>query len=276
MPANIKKTPTIEFWDKTHTKQWLEKHTTFKFPETLTPVREFPEALEEFQKTPPGSWVWKPNTGRHSAGVVLFDRFENGFRLFPENEILDSDTAKEHLKNAVRKKVRGRREVRAHRFWFIEQWIKPHTSLLPFTDDPRCPPVIRFSGAPEIHFVSLVGLKKEHTGITSAGWETRVHLWLDLKGRIRRAEEIDLTYVLDPRSRYLVKERTLPNPPVDVILDWVPQVVEKLNSEITPKICLYNGRAWSCDGTLDENGEFITMELNHSPGAQFIGVRWKN
>jgi hypothetical protein len=136
--------------------------------------------------------------------------------------------------------------------------------------------VIRFSGAPKIHFVSLVGLKKQHTGITSAGWETRVHLWLDLKGRIRQADELDLTHVRDPRSRFLVKERTLPNPPVGVILDWVPQVVEKLNLEIAPRVSLYNGRAWSCDGTLDENGEFIAMELNHSPGAQFIGVKWKN
>jgi hypothetical protein len=162
-------TPVISFWKKDITKNWLQSNTTFAYPKTLIGPVEYEEALNLLKTHSEGSWVWKPNVGRQSRGVVLFERNVDGFRLFPTNTCINPDNIVEELKKIVKTRIFTARDISEHRRWFTEEWIHPHERLHLFTDDVRCPPIIRFCGRPKVHFVGMSPVFEKSTGLSGAG-----------------------------------------------------------------------------------------------------------
>jgi len=144
-----------------------------------------------------------------------------------------------------------------------------------FTDDVRCPPIIRFCGRPNIHFIGMSPMLEESTGLSAAGWQDRKYIWLDLEGRVRKLEEMNLTGV-DKHSIDVAHRKSLPTAPFGLKIEGVADVVRQINLEIAPKIKLFRKRSWSCDGVFDPSGRFVVIELNHCPGLQFHNFSWEN
>lgn len=267
------KTITKLFWSKMATKRFLAEHTSFKYPLTVTGVHSFEDLIPSIKTLKDGDWVLKPNVGRKSKGVVLFSKNADTFNIFPDTAILSFEEFSNRIDELIGYKNGYPKVQNRFQHWFVEEWIKPHSRFQCFTDYPKCSPILRFCGRPRIHFIGLSPIKKDVTGLSVAGWEHRKYIWLDLTGKVRDATEMDLTGV-DKQSINKVPEKSFPNPPVGTYIERIPEIVDKINAEIVPKIRLYRESTWCCDGIFDEKDEFKVIELNHDPGLQFRGFKW--
>jgi hypothetical protein len=270
-----KKITTKAFWQKNFTKEWLALYTTFAYPATVTPeLLEFQPTLDKINELPSGAWVFKPNAGRKSRGVILFEKIGDDFRIFPSLELISLEAAKENILKLVSERIFTPKSIMEHRRWFVEEWIHPHERFHQFTVDKRCPPVIRFCGHPEIHFIGMSPVDERETGISAAGWQERKYIWLDLEGVVRPLSDMDLRGV-DAHSVDVAQRKSLESAPFGLKIEGIPEVVEQINREIAPSMILYHNMSWSCDGIFDTTNKFIVIEMNHGPGLQFIGFSWK-
>lgn len=266
---------TKEFWHKNFTKDWLKANTTFECPKTVsTELLDFPKALEGIKNLPTGHWVFKPDTGLRSQGVVLFEKMGTSFCVLPDHEEVLIDIAKKKIFDLTKHHMLMKKDVRNKRKWFVEEWIHPHEQLHQFTLDARCPPIIRFCGHPEVHFIGMSTVTEE-TGISGGGWQDRKYIWLDLQGIVRPMSDMYLSNT-DTNSVIVAHKKSLESAPFGLKIVGVSEVVEQINREIVPKISLYNNLSWSCDGTFNTSGKFVALEMNYTPGLQFRGFSWSS
>jgi hypothetical protein len=262
------------FWNKIFTKLWLSENTSFSYPNNLINPGRFYATVGALVNAPMGEYVWKPQSGRQSSGIALLEKTSEGFIMFPDKDLIAPNKLRVKL-NRIRKiKLNTPKKLMAVRSWFAEEWIYPHERLHKFTDDIRCPPVIRLIGHDRVSFIGLTPLYFEHSGISNSGWKDRKYIWVDLEGVIRSKEDIDLKSI-DSHTAKVVKEKSLETAPFGEKLGGIPEVVEQINKEIVPKVKRYRNQNWSVDGTFDKNNKFVIIEINHNPGTQFKGVVWK-
>jgi hypothetical protein len=259
--------------NKLTTKQWLCENTNFKTPFTAAGPFKQEKLSAVLASLPQGKWVLKPCVGQVSAGIVLFERVNDVFRLFPDLEWGFVAEVAPLLLRRAQKRLISRAMRHASHDWFIEQWISPHIRLFPFTMAMSCPPIIRFSGCPEVHFIAICPMLELATGLAGAAWQDRKYAWLDLEGRIRRTSEMDLQGV-DPGSVSVAHNKAWTNAPFDSIVAGIPALVEQINREVAGKIALRDGRSWSLDGTFNDSNDFVCIEMNSLPGLQFRGFSW--
>lgn len=272
----MNKVPTRSFWSKSFTKNWLANNTTFKYPKTLNAeLKRYQTTLDSIVDLPNGLIVLKPNIGRQSHGVVLFEKFGNAITIFPETSSKSIEDGKQEINRLVRQRILTDKDLKYYGYWLYEEWIKPHDRFRQFTVDKKCPPILRFCGRPEIHFLAMSPVFEQETGLSAAGWQNRKYIWIDLEGVIRPLSDMNLTKT-DSHSIEVAKEKSLESAPFGLKLEGIPEVIKQINSEIAPKISLYKKRSWSCDGIFNEQNEFVIIELNHSPGLQFVDFTWGN
>ena len=264
---------TEKFWKKDFTKCWLADNTSFQCPKNAVELTTFYDTIEQLSTVPDGCWVFKPNIGRKSHGVLLFERQGDQFQVFSKTEKLSLEDFKEEVVKIVRQTIFSKKKIKEHRRWFVEEWIYPHKKLWSFTDDRRVPPIIRFRGCPTIHVIDMAPLYCDLSGIAPSGFKERRYIWLDLQGVIRPVSDMNLD-LTDTRSRETALEKSVDNAPFGEKIDGIVEIMERINREIVPKIRLYNKCSWSCDGTFDKDDNFIIIEMNHTPGLQFKGFSW--
>ena len=252
-----------QFRQKVFTKEWLIDNTSFLFPKTVVTLGGLKKVVKATEVLPLGRYILKPNIGRQSFGVIPFEKSIIGVNALPISQTLDLVTlAKSRMLNAD-----------YHGKWFIEEWIYPREKLHRFTLDPRCPPIFRFVGRPQIHFIGLSEMLDLKTCLAGAYWQDRKYIWLDLEGVIRPLSDMNLEFV-DEHSVNIARTKSLEEAPFGLKIAGVKEVVEQINREIAPKIRLNKDRSWSCDGTFNSRNEFVVIEMNGRPGLQFRGFSW--
>lgn len=262
------------FADKIFTKEWLRDNTTLAYPKNVVSLNDFDKAILHLEDLPKGEYVWKPCYGRKCWGIALIEKTADGFKVFPSNETLPFQDTILELIRVKRLSISVAREAKLHRKWFAEEWIHPHERFHKFTDDKRCPPVIRICGRTKVHFVVLSPVYFNLTGISAAGWGHRKYIWLDFDGVIRRADEMDLSRT-DRKTPKSVVERGIETPFYGEKIDGISEIIEQVNREISPKLKLVNNRCWSVDGIFDQDNRFVVIEMNSAIGTPFLGVTWK-
>jgi len=262
------------FADKIFTKEWLRNNTTFAYPKNVVSLDDFDRSIVHLADLPNGEYVWKPCYGRKGWGVALIEKINEGFKVFPSTEILSLQDTILELIRIKRLSISVAREAKFHRKWFAEQWIKPHERFYKFTDDKRCPPVIRICGRSKVHFVVLSPVYFEAAGISSSGWGHRKYIWLDFDGLIRRADEMDLSHT-DKKTPNSVIERGVETPFYGDRVEGIREIIEQVDREISPKLKLVNNKCWSVDGIFDQDNRFVIIEMNSAIGTPFLGVKWK-
>jgi hypothetical protein len=262
------------FLDKVVTKNWLTANTTFKVPTTGAGPCGYKLIPKMLESIPNGNWVIKPLKGSFSAGVVLFEKHEKGYRLLGSLEYLPlAKFTPPFLKIVVERSVTPK--VKPERgFWFIEEWIRPHASLEVFTHNKLCPPMIRFSGRPQVHFIAICPMLEASTGLAGAKWQDRKYVWLDPTGTVRRTEDLNLNGV-DDYSVMVTEKKSWTQAPFGYNVPLVPKLIEQINQEVASRIILWNDYSWSLDGTINENGDFVCIEINYRPGLQFRNFSWE-
>jgi hypothetical protein len=264
----------VMFADKIFTKEWLNDNTTLAYPKNVVSLDDFDKAIVHLADLPNGEYVWKPCYGRKCWGIVLLTKKDGKFEVFPSKEPLSLQDTILELIRIKRLSISVAREAKLHRQWFAEEWIHPHERFYRFTDDKRCPPVIRICGRSKVHFVVLSPVYFESAGISAAGWGHRKYIWLDFDGVIRRADEMDLSHT-DRKTPKSVVERGLETPFYGDKIDGIPEIIEQVNREISPKLKLVNNKCWSVDGIFDQDNKFVVIEINSAIGTPFLGVKWK-
>lgn len=259
--------------NKLTTKQWLCEHTNFKTPFTAAGPFKKENLLSVLNNVPQGRWVLKPCVGQVSMGIVLFERVNDVFRLFPDPEWGFAEEVAPLLLRRSYKRLISRIMRNADHDWFVEQQIIPSTSMHPFTMSTSCPPIIRCSGCPEVHFIAICPMLDPITGLAGAAWQDRKYMWLDLEGRIRRTSEMVLQGV-DSVSVSVAHNKAWTMAPFGNIVAGIPELVEQINREVACKIALRGGRSWSLDGAFNEANEFVCIEMNSLPGLQFQNFSW--
>jgi hypothetical protein len=263
-----------EFWDKTFTKQWLSDNTSLAYPATLINPGEFYYNADRLINSPVGEYVWKPQCGRQNSGVALLEKTPEGFMIFSYDHLVSASDLPAEL-DAIRKiKLNTVRKLISARAWFVEEWIHPAKQLHKFTDDVRCPPIIRFIGQDRVDFITMTAVYFKHEGISTAGWKKPKYILVDLEGVVRDSIDMDLSK-LDHKSTKVVQKKTLDVAHFGGKIEGIAEVVGQINKEVAPKVTGCRGHRWSVDGTFDENNKYVVIEMNHFPGAQFLGAAWK-
>lgn len=262
------------FASKVFTKEWLRDNTSFTFPKNVVNINTYDQAIADLENLPEGSYVWKPNYGKKCWGIALVEKNTGGFKVFPSNEVIPFKELVSELSRVKRLSISIAREDKQHREWFAEEWIKPHERFYHFTDDERCPPIIRICGRSKVHFVVLSPIYFESAGISSAGWGHRKYIWLDFDGVIRRADEMDLSHT-DRKTPTSVRERGVETPFYGDKIEGIREIIEQVDREISPKLRLVNNKCWSVDGIFDQDNRFVVIEMNSAIGTPFLGVTWK-
>jgi hypothetical protein len=263
-----------EFWDKIFTKQWLSDNTSLAYPATLINPGEFYYNIDRLIKAPIGKYVWKPRCGRQNSGVALLEKTAEGFMIFSYDCLFSASDLPSELDKIRRIKLNTRKKLLSSRAWFVEEWIHPADQLHKFTDDTRCPPIIRFIGQDCVDFITMTPVYFNLEGISTAGWKKPKYILVDLDGFVRDTEDMDLSN-LDSKSTKVVLQKTLNVAHFGGRIDGIPEVVEQINKEVAPKVKGCKNHRWSVDGTFDENNKYVVIEMNHFPGAQFLGAAWK-
>lgn len=267
-------TLTKDFWDKNLTKIWLQNNTTFKYPKTVEKDFGFDNIIKRIETMPNGDWVLKPNTGRKSVGVVLFEKKDELFRIFSIKDSLCFSSFVEEISKKIKYRTQTTEVRRKNGLWLIEEWVKPHKRFHSFTEIKKCPPILRFCGRPEISIIGLSPVYPNITGLSSSGWSNRKYIWIDTDGVVHPVKDMNLEHT-DKYTIEVVHSKSLDDPPVGMTIKGIPEIVEQINKEIVPKIKLYQNHTWCCDGIFNENDIFTVVELNHGPGIQFRGFKWK-
>lgn len=267
-------TNTKMFWGKNYTKRWLAENTTFSYPKNIVEKGLFSDTFKAIEQLPVGDYVWKPNIGRKSRGIMLFRKGESGnFTFFPEDISYDFEKTKDRITSKIENQFSSKKYLNKYHEWFIEEWIHPHERFHIFTDDIRCPPIIRFCGRDKVNFVVMSPIAKEYTGISDAGWEKRKYIWLDFEGNVRRKEEMNLAQA-DKHSIKSIPERSFEAAPLGHKVLGIPEIIEQIDREVSCKLRLYCNNSWCLDGIFNEQDQFVVIEMNHSPGTQFRGISW--
>jgi hypothetical protein len=262
------------FANKIYTKQWLSENTSFAYPKNLIELDLFDISIAKLEELPIGEYVWKPCFGRKGWGVALLEKTADGYRIFPSNTVMSLQDTIEELIRIKRLTISEAREARDHRKWFAEEWIKPHERLRPFTDDMRCPPIIRICGRSKVHFVVISPVYFKEVGISSFGWGHRKYLWLDFNGVVKRTEEMDLSKA-DKKTLVSVVERHSETALYGQKIEGVKEIIDQVNYEIALKLKLVHNKCWSVDGVFDKDNKFVIIEINSAIGTPFLGVTWK-
>ena len=263
------------FISKSATKKWLAENTTFLYPDTVVPLQRLDKILACLGDLPVGDYVLKPDTGKQSRGVVLFERTLRGIKLVPTNVVLPINKAVKVINAAVYKRSTTRLGVVFYDLWFIEKWVIPHERFHQFTDDKKCPPIIRLCGRPNIHFIGMSPMHEKSTGLSAAGWQNRKYIWIDLEGNIRPLSDMNLKGV-DLHSVKVAHNQSLENVPVDLKIEGIKELIGQVNAQISDKLILRKDQGWSCDGIFNENNEFVVIEMNSRPGLKFKGFSWES
>jgi hypothetical protein len=262
------------FANKIYTKQWLSENTTFAYPKNLIELDLFDVSISKLKELPIGEYVWKPCFGRKGWGVALLEKTADGYKIFPSDDVLCLQDTIAELIRIKRLTISEAREARDHKKWFAEEWIKPHERLRPFTDDMRCPPVIRICGRSNVHFVVISPVYFNDVGISSFGWDHRKYLWLDFNGVVRHTDEMDLSSA-DKKTLVSVVERRIDTALCGQKIEGVKEVIDQVNREVSPKLKLIHNKCWSVDGVFDKDNRFVIIEMNSAIGTPFLGVTWK-
>jgi hypothetical protein len=265
---------TAKFDNKVFTKEWLHRNTTFSYPVNVVGLGDFDESINHLAIIPNGNYVWKPCRGRKSWGVALIEKRVDGFRVYPSNEIISSEAMILELTRIKKLAISEDREAKRFKQWFAEEWIYPHERFHKFTDDVRLPPLIRVCGRDRVHFVTLSPVYLNLSGIAPTGFKQRKYIWMDFDGVIMKADNLNLKHAGDLTKR-IVAERTVGESFCGEKIDGIRELVNQIDSEISPKLKYNDHRSWSVDGIFDQNNNFIVIEINKAAAPEFIGVTWK-
>lgn len=264
---------TAKFDNKVFTKEWLRRNTTFSYPENVVGLGDFDDSIKNLADLPSGNYVWKPCRGRKSWGVALVDKNSDGFKVYPSNEIISFEDMVLELTRIKKLAISEDREAKRFKQWFAEEWIYPHKRFHKFTDDVRLPPLIRACGRDKVHFITLSPVYLNLSGIAPTGFKQRKYIWMDFDGVIMKAANLNLKHAGDLTKR-IVAERTVGESFCGEKIDGIRELVNQIDSEISPKLKYNDYRSWSVDGIFDQNNKFIVIEINKAAAPEFIGVTW--
>jgi hypothetical protein len=264
---------TAKFDNKVFTKEWLRRNTTFAYPNNVVRLGTFDEAIRNLADLPNGNYVWKPCRGRKSWGVALVEKSLHGFEVYPSNEIISSEAMILELTRIKSIAMEESREALKFKKWFAEEWIYPHERFHKFTDDVRLPPMIRVCGRDKVHFVTLSPVYLNLSGIAPTGFKERKYIWMDFDGVIMKEKDLDITHAGDLTKR-IVPERSVGDSFCGEKIDGIRELVNQIDSEISPKLRYNDHRSWSVDGIFDRDNKFIVIEINKAAAPEFIGVTW--
>jgi hypothetical protein len=273
MIINLKIVPK-RFANKIYTKQWLSENTSFAYPKTIVELALFNEVAKKLEDLPVGEYVWKPCFGRKGWGIALINKTVDGYKIFPSDTVMPLQDTIEELTRIKRLTISEAKEAKDHRNWFVEEWVKPHERLGKFTNDMRCPPIIRICGRSAVHFVVISPVYFNEVGISSFGWDHRKYLWLDFNGVVRHTDEMDLSNA-DKKTLVSVVERRIDTDLCGHKIEGVREIIDQVNREISPKLKLIHNKCWSVDGVFDKDNKFVIIEMNSAIGTPFLGVVWK-
>jgi hypothetical protein len=264
---------TAKFDNKVFTKEWLHRNTTFSYPVNVVGLGNFDESVNHLTMIPKGSYVWKPCRGRKSWGVALVEKNSGGFKVYPSNEIISSEDMILELTRIKRLAISEDREARRFKTWFAEEWVYPHERFHKFTNDVRLPPIIRACGRDKVHFITLSPVYLNLSGIAPTGFKQRKYIWMDFDGVIMKEKDLNLEHAGDLTKR-IVKERSVEDSFCGEKIDGIRELVNQIDSEISPKLKYNDHRSWSVDGIFDRDNRFIVIEINKAAAPEFIGVTW--
>ena len=264
---------TTRFDNKIFTKEWLRRNTTFAYPKNVVRLGAFDEAIENLAELPNGNYVWKPCRGRKSWGIALVEKSSEGFKVYPSNKFVSSGDMIFELARIKSIALEESREALKFKTWFAEEWIYSHERFKKFTDDVRLPPMIRVCGRDKAYFVTLSPVYLNLSGIAPTGFKQRKYIWMDFDGVIMKEKDLDITHAGD-LTKQIVRERSVGDSFCGEKIDGIRELVDQVDSEISPKLRYNDHRSWSVDGIFDQDDKFNVIEINKAAAPEFIGVTW--